>query len=333
MKLVITIDTEEDAWGSFLSTGHTVDNIRCIPKLQHLFDEFGVKPTYLITYPVAKDLMAQEILKNIANEGNCEIGTHCHPWNTPPFDEITNAKNSMLCNLPESLQYKKLKILHETIVDNLAVTPVSFRSGRWAFSREVANNLYKLGYRVDTSITPYADWTNSYGPDYSKDSPLPSVIKQISRPGEPTSINRSLIEIPATIGFLQNNFTLSNKVFNILRKNVICKLRLIGVFDKLHMLNKVWLTPELTDSKEMIALSKVMYDHGHDILNMFFHSTTLKIGSTPFVQTKKEEEQFYINIREFLEYAESSGIESIKLSEALNLSSIQDMYINQNHGV
>ncbi|HTG02435.1 MAG TPA: hypothetical protein VK654_17770, partial [Nitrospirota bacterium] len=74
MKLVITIDTEEDNWGSYDSQEYTLENIKNIPVLQELFDRFGVKPTYLITYPVAMHGGSLAILKEIKDSNRCEIG-------------------------------------------------------------------------------------------------------------------------------------------------------------------------------------------------------------------------------------------------------------------
>ena len=105
MKLIVTIDTEEDNWGSYNPTGNTVENIGYIRELQELFDKYDVKPTYLLTYPVATDDNSVSLLRGVMERGGCEIGTHCHPWNTPPFKEQTGPKNSMLCNLPSNLQY------------------------------------------------------------------------------------------------------------------------------------------------------------------------------------------------------------------------------------
>ena len=113
MYLIVTIDTEEDNWGEYYLPEYSLRNIEEIPKLQDLFNEFNVKPTYLITYPVATNERAVFILKRILDEGKCEIGNHCHPWNTPPFEEERNKFNSMLCNLPMELQYKKIKVLHD----------------------------------------------------------------------------------------------------------------------------------------------------------------------------------------------------------------------------
>ena len=103
---------------------------------------------------------------------------HCHPWNTPPFDEVTNEKNSMIGNLPSELQYKKLSYLHETIRNNLGVESTSFRSGRWGYSHTVAKHIQSLGYIVDSSITPYISWKNYYGPDFSDTSPTPESLRK-----------------------------------------------------------------------------------------------------------------------------------------------------------
>ena len=46
-----------------LSTDFTLNNIRRIPRLQDLFDKYGMLPTYLVTYPVASDEESVKILR------------------------------------------------------------------------------------------------------------------------------------------------------------------------------------------------------------------------------------------------------------------------------
>lgn len=85
MKLVGTVDVEEDQWGITLPRYATALNVRRLPTLQKLLHEFGSIPTYLLTYPVANDPRAVAILQEILDGGGCEIGMHCHPWTTPPY--------------------------------------------------------------------------------------------------------------------------------------------------------------------------------------------------------------------------------------------------------
>jgi hypothetical protein len=317
LKLVITIDTEEDNWGEYRTSSWGTRNIENIPRLQDLFDGFNVHPTYLITYPVTTDEKSLAILSKIFNEGRCEIGTHCHPWNTLPLEEEKTERNSMLCNLASDLQYRKLSLLHETIKKNLGVTPVSFRAGRWGYSKDVAKNIYELGYRIDTSISPYTDWTCYNGPDFTDMSPKPYrfSIENIFR----ESSSGPMVEIPATVGFLQQNFMLSNTLLKILSRTPVNKLRLVGILYRLRLLNKVWLSPELSDAKSMIRLTQRMLKKNYRLLNMSFHSTSLRAGLSPFVRTKDDERAFLQRIGDYLAFTRDSGIGSATLSDTAAL--------------
>ena len=290
MDLVITIDTEEDNWATYSATDNPVSNIEKLIPLQQMFDRYQVKPTYLISYPVATDPQAVEILKSFLSAGKCEIGMHCHPWNTPPFEEEINDINSMLCNLPAELVHKKLITLHQTICENFEIVPVSFRSGRWGFSSAVASSLVSLGYKVDTSVSPFIDWCEYHGPDYSG-FPLhpyrfhPDDIAVSSH-------NGSLLEVPATVGFFQKNFHRCQQITKAC-ENLLGKiLRVKGILDRMGLVNKHWLSPELSDAISMVKLARRMELNGYPCINMSFHSNSLLPGCSPFVRTAKEEEIF-----------------------------------------
>ena len=121
VNLVITIDTEEDCWKNYGRQNNPVENIKQIPMLQEIFNHYGALPTYLVSYPIVINQSSSLILKEMLDSGQCEIGAHCHPWNTPPFEEQISTRNSMLCNLPAELQYRKLEILHRTIVERFGL--------------------------------------------------------------------------------------------------------------------------------------------------------------------------------------------------------------------
>lgn len=315
MKLIITIDTEEDRWGSYERLGNACENVRKIPILQQIFDNYGVKPTYLVTFPVAHDRNARSILKEILANDSCEIGTHCHPWNTPPFQEDLHIKNTLLCNLPSDLIYKKIRYLHETIVHSFSVEPVSFRAGRWGYDRKVAKSIHKLNYKIDTSITPLFDWSANYGPNFSRMLPnsyrfSPENILEESPDGE-------LFEVPTTIGFSQRNYKVTNQIYQICRRRPLASLRLIGMLYRLKIVNRVWLSPELSTCNQMINLTKNLIKNDYQIFNMMFHSSSLSYGINPFVITKTDEERFLKRIEKYLIFARGLGMKSITLSEAL----------------
>ena len=227
MYFIISIDTEEDNWDNY-NEPPSFQNVQQIPKLQRLFDKYSVKPTYLVTHAVALHKESASILKEINNKQKCEIGTHLHPWNTPPIREVINEKNSMLCNLSKKLQYEKLKSIHNQITEVFDVSPSSFRAGRYAFGNDMAVNLERLNYSIDSSITPFVDWSGFYGPNFSEFSllmPYRFASNEIKGPikGGP------ILEVPITAGFRQSNFLLANYFLTRFKKKPFKYFHLIGI--------------------------------------------------------------------------------------------------------
>jgi hypothetical protein len=315
MNVVITVDTEEDAWGKYSITNNSVENVEHLVPLQKLFDRYGARPTYLVTYPVATNSKAVTILRKMVGEGKCEIGMHCHPWNTPPFEEKAGKLNTMLLNLPEPLIVKKLTVLHEVICKNVGIAPVSFRAGRWGFSSAVARSILQLGYRVDTTITPCVDWSRNLGPDFTNANFSPYRF-------DPDNIFDSkekgaLLEIPTTIGFLQNDFNRCRKLLNFLNADIFKKIHLPGILERFFLLNKVWLSPEFSNARTMILLAKQVHRQNNHCLNMTFHSNTLLPCATPFVKSEADKVELLSRIEKLLMYSVKSKYNFSFLSQML----------------
>jgi hypothetical protein len=306
---------EEDDWGNLKTRGHSLENLQQIPSLQALFDSYGAIPTYLIDFPVSRDEKSRKIFLNILEKGRCEIGAHCHPWNTPPLEEDLNERNSMLCNLPPDLVARKLETLHESIDRGFQSAPKSFRAGRWGFGPDVANCLESLGYGFDTSITPFTDWKIYQGPDFSEASPFP--YRFASRNAFQEDTGGVLQEIPPTIGFLQKNFPLRNRIRRKIMNGPLSRMRLIGLLDKLNLLSLRWLSPEMSSGKDMVRLSQAVIESGNPVLNLSFHSTSLLPSKGPFTQTEEDVKNFLRDIRMFLEFVRNQGMEFAPLSKGV----------------
>jgi hypothetical protein len=170
----------------------------------------------------------------------------------------------------------------------------------------------QLGYKIDTSITPFTDWSDKFGPDFSMASLLPYYFSpdDILRADK----NGRMLEIPVTIGFTQTNFEVADFLFNFLKKQPLNQFRLIGLLNKLRLLNKVWLSPEQCNSTEMISLTKRLIQKGIPVVNLFFHSPTLCPGLTPHVRTRTKAGVHGEN-RTILKFAKWEGIEPTSLSD------------------
>jgi hypothetical protein len=309
-RFVITIDTEEDDWGDYHRATYGVENIARIPSLQRVFSDRGVRPTYLVSYAVATDPRAIELLAGYKAQGLCEIGTHPHPWNTPPLEEERNVRNSFISNLPAELQYRKLKTLHDAISMNFG-TPTSFRSGRWGFNEDVARNLIRLGYQIDSSLSPLSDWTEGGGPDYRRQSLDPFIYRlEAAPPGQAGS----LLEVPPTIDFVQSWRTLAGGAYwRMIRSPMGAKIA--AGLGRIGVLNHVCLSPETHSSSQMISLVSALLERGTRVFNMFFHSPSVLPGCSPFVRTEADALAFVDRVERVLAVAQSAGMQFVTLSE------------------
>jgi hypothetical protein len=312
--LVITIDVEEDSWDQFQDADDSLENIGRIPMLQALFDRYGAVPTYLVTYPVLANRRAMGLLQDIYDRGRCEIGAHCHPWNTPPIREASSFENTYLFNLPAGLVREKIETLTNGLRDRLGAQPTSFRAGRWGFGSGVAAAIRDLGYQIDTSITPYWDWREFGGPDFSGAPSAPYLFDPENifemKPGG------SLMEIPPTIGFLRDDFARAARLRRRITQSPVARFHLMGMLDRLKVLSFRWLTPELWNGTEMVALAKSFMRNGGLVLNMSFHSVTLLPGKGEYLREESQVPIFLSHIETVLSFAAENGIQFSTLQAA-----------------
>jgi len=223
----------------------------------------------------------------------------------------------MLCNLPSTLQFEKVQRLHEAIQDKFEMTPIAFRSGRWGFDAEVARNIVRLGYRIDTSITPYTSWAHTSGPDFSYVSPQPYTFMEES----PTDRNPrgALAEIPVSIGYLHGEFQACAKLAERLSSGPLRRLKLGGLLSRVHLLRKVWLSPEMETPARMMQLVRQMRRQGYGVLNLVFHSSALMGGCGPFVRTSADEQPFLETLRTVLHRVTRDAVTGCPLSQIIDL--------------
>lgn len=157
--LLVVVDTEEEFdWTKPLDRQSTsVSAMDHIERVQSIFDEFQVKPAYVVDYPVATQEQGYRPLRRFLDSGRAEIGAHLQPWVSPPHDETVNSYNSYPGNLPAELEARKLQVLTEAIAERFGRRPTIYKAGRYGFGPNTARALDTLGYEIDLSPTPPYD--------------------------------------------------------------------------------------------------------------------------------------------------------------------------------
>ena len=103
MNLLVGIDTEGDnQWDAAARANQQFENIYALPRLHALFAKHGVRPTYVVTYPVVRDARSAEVLGRLLAAGDCEIGAHHHAWETPPCSQEDVHRHPYASTLPRS---------------------------------------------------------------------------------------------------------------------------------------------------------------------------------------------------------------------------------------
>jgi len=292
-KLIVVIDTEEEFdWSAPFSRQNTsVQAARSIPRIQNIFDEYRITPTYVVDYPIASQPDGYRPFQEIHASGRCLIGAHLHPWVNPPFDEPVNRYNSFPGNLPRSLEAAKLKVLSECIGEKFGSQSIIYKAGRYGIGPHSADILEEQGYEIDLSVCPHMDYSAEGGPDFTGCSAWPFWFGR-----------RRSLELPLTVGFTGLLSRWGPALHRIVNRPRMKSLRAPGILARLGCVNKIWLTPEGYRGSELISLVRALYRDGLRIFSFAFHSPSLDCGHTPYVKSQTELERFISRCRKFFDF-------------------------------
>jgi hypothetical protein len=313
--VVVSIDTEEDSWTP--TRAPTVENIRRIPAFHGLLRSVGIRPTYFVAHSVTSVEWASSALAEAAGDGSGELGAHLHPWNTPPLDEIPGGRNTMLRNLPPQLQRAKLEVLTEQHRRVFGASPRTFRAGRFGMGEAALQALVDLGYEVDSSVTPWWDWS-AYddGPDF-RGAPVAPYRASPARGLTLPAPDGEIAVLPLTVGFTRRPFGAWSAVHDRLTSTPLQALRLAGIAAKLGIYVKVVGSLEQASTRELLLLCRRAVQDGARYLHVFLHSSSLLPGLSPFTPTAEAVVRLERTVAEFAEKVHDLGsIRFVTASEA-----------------
>ncbi len=293
-KLLVVIDTEEEFdWSApFQRANNSVAAMDDIGRAQELFDEFGLRPTYVIDYPVASQERGFAALREYASTGRAQIGAHLHPWVSPPHDELVNSVNSYPGNLPAELEHAKLRLLVETIEANLGSRPTIYKAGRYGLGPNTARILEQEGFEIDLSLCAAFDHSGDGGPDYSDYDSRPFWFGP----------KNGLLGLPTTGAFLGMARSRSAGLHRLAQRAAFRPLRLAGIFSRLGLVERIQLSPEGQAFDDLARLTRGLVRRGIRTLSLSFHSPSMRPGCTPYVRNEHELHEFLATCRRYFEF-------------------------------
>ena len=264
-RLLVGIDTEGDNQWSVEAREHqTFENVYALPALHTLFEMHGVRPTYVVTWPVASDERSQEVLRFLLLRGDCEIGAHHHAWDTPPCTPEDVQRHPYAASLPAEQFDAQLAELTTAITRAIGDRPVSYRSGRFGFDGSHVSALERQGYLVESSEAPLFYEAHKGGPDFVDAPPTPYFLAYDSAVRAGTS---RVLEVPCSAALDRALPAAVARAYArapwpYLTKRVLRKLGIVRIN---------WLRPSYSSLDEMCGLAKQLVDRGVPALNKLFH--------------------------------------------------------------
>lgn len=304
VKLSIVIHTEEEFdWaGGFNRHNTSVTHGKELTEMCVDMLKLGCCITFAMDWSFVTSEQGQEVIRfmqeNYAEQ--VEFAAHLHPWVNPPFDEQQSdtddidEKLSYPGNLPAELEKAKLSMLTDKITGLTGRSPTTYLAGRYGVGENTYNILSELGYKVDVSISPFADFRHQEGPDFSNNNNVSFVQNGIKCIPHSTGY---ISHVGALADWLNSNTANLQKLNNNLLGKLI--LKLLGV-------ERVRLSPEGFNETQMKKLVASLNRTGVEHLIYSFHSSTSKLGGSPYVATQESLQKMYQSSSDILTSLSSS---------------------------
>lgn len=293
--VAISIDTECDHDSNWVrSNPLTFRSIHeGIPnRLQPAFDEVGAIPTYLLTVEVLENPACITQLKSLS--GVFELGTHLHAALIEPDKKYSDYAGvdspDFQCAYPADVEFKKLFNLTQLFRDNFGYAPKSFRAGRYGASAQSIDSLERLGYTVDTSVTPHMKWAEPN-----------ATVDFRSAPEQPYFPAKGTIDHAATA-------RIEGRILEI---PVTVKPRFLR--------DPHWFRPWFSSVEQMKKIVnyhlKKYRNRPVVVINMMFHSMEVIEEASPYPQTPDDVARFIDDMQTALQWCADEGAQFAGLSE------------------
>lgn len=290
--IIVTVDTEESFdWSRFDGGDCRLCPIEDIDRFQSLAASFGVKPLYLLTWPLINDPQSADYFRALAKSGAADLGLHLHQWRTPPLDGFGGEYYSWQSNLPLAVHAEKLATLAAAFERAFGFRARAHRAGRYGIAPENYAALAAVGVELDFSPSPAFDYAARGGPDFSAMSNAPFAMNTASGVVFVTPVcgGRTLrggrYFLPATMA--APGFTPGRRPF---LRNLTAPARL---------------TCEGGGVEDRAALTRRLLADGTPVLTFGLHSTSLTPGANPYARDAAAVDAMLESSRKYFDFVKN----------------------------
>jgi hypothetical protein len=289
VSVVVSIDTECDkgpGWKTQqpLRFRSVTEGIPAV--FTPFFRKHGLVPTYLVSPEILQDAPCVAVLRAVRD---AELGTHLHGEFIEPESDPTAVvtRTPQTAYAPE-VERQKLKNLTDLFESAIGRRPQSFRAGRFALGRRSLTFLEELGYRVDSSVTPFR--TNEFEGGLSSNywgAPLAPYHPSADDPRREGSMR--LLEVPVTIlapALARWPAFLLRRLSDRAVKGAAMRMVLGGPIEKM------WVRPLRGTGEQLAAWADAVIASwdpaSNPVINVMFHSVEVIAAASPYTQTEVE---------------------------------------------
>lgn len=338
--LLFSVDTEPDdpTWSGLSGGPWSHENLGGLAELGDRMRALGVRPTYLVSHSVAVSGRLEALLAKDLAALACEVGTHFHPGDTPPFpklfpqpsprpfpqraDDSAAAATDNIVRVPTALLEEKFANLHAAISARFGA-PTSYRSGAWAMDGRITALLKRYGYRVDSSVTPGVSWRGNGRPSYlaapMRAYPLGSGDPSLPDPAWPGPAGEGgILEVPVSIWSPRRwDGTFAGRLAgDLLTMPLAARNSLpVRIIRALRPQAPQWLRPAFMKTAEMEAVSLRLEEAGADYLHVMCHSNELWPGASPYCRDRRDLEEVHARLEGIFRFALGRGYMPVTLSD------------------
>jgi hypothetical protein len=275
--------------------------------LTPLFQEYGARPTYLVSPEVMRNPDSAALLKAIEV---CELGAHLHPEFVHSSEGVMET-TAVACTMAETEERRDMEALTSAFADVFGRPPLSYRAGRYGASARSLRILAGLGYAIDSSVTPHMVW--GYGPDFRGAPSFPYYpdATDITRPGAPGG----LLEVPVSLR-PSSVPRLVREAARVVALSQFGPTRRIAGWAR----NPLWFRPGWSTRNTLLAFVRDTARGGYEgdfrgVLNMMFHNVDVVPGCSPNSSSERGVRTALDDLRAVLEKVLACGGRFATLTE------------------